>query len=62
MIVTKNGNTMKYAKCPNCNCEFLYSQKDINISYNRINAYESEFEYEYVCCPECKREIKLTYK
>ena len=57
--ILKEGNTRKYAKCNKCNCEFSYLNEDIKYAYNRINAYESELEYKYVCCPECKNIIKL---
>lgn len=60
MIITRHGNEMKQCKCPKCNCEFLYSQKDVQYSYDRINAYESELEYIYVNCPECGVVIKLS--
>ena len=51
---------MKHGKCSNCNCEFLYSQKDdIHYYYDRINAYESELLYTYVNCPECNFIVKL---
>ena len=60
MIITKHGNKMNHGKCSNCNCEFLYSQKDdIHYYYNRINAYESELLYTYVNCPECNFIVKL---
>ena len=57
--ILKEGNTRKHAKCNKCNCEFSYLNEDIEYSYNRINAYDSELEYKYVCCPECKNIIKL---
>ena len=63
MIVIKHGKNwrmrMRRKKCPSCNSIFLYSQDDIKESYERINAYESEFEYNYVKCPECGEIIKL---
>ena len=59
MIISKHGNEMKHGKCLKCNCEFLYSQKDVQYSYDRINAYESESEYTYVHCPECNSIVKL---
>jgi len=57
--ILKEGNTRKHAKCDKCNCEFSYLNEDIEYSYNRINAYDSDLEYTYVCCPECKNIIKL---
>ena len=60
ITILKEGNTRKHAKCNKCNCEFAYSIEDIQYSYDRINAYESELEYTYVRCPECKNIIKLS--
>ena len=59
IIITKHGNEMKPEKCSKCNCEFLYSRKDVKYYYNRIDAYESELEYTYVYCPECNSIVKL---
>jgi hypothetical protein len=58
--ILKEGNTRKYAKCNKCNCELSYLKEDIQYSYNRKNAYESELEYTYIKCPECKNIIKLS--
>ena len=60
ITILKEGNTRKHAICNKCNCEFAYSNEDIQYSYDRINAYESELEYTYVRCPECKNIIKLS--
>ena len=60
ITILKEGNTRKYVKCNKCNCEFAYLNEDIQYSYDRINAYESELEYTYVRCPECKNIIKLS--
>ena len=59
MIITKHGNKMKHGKCLKCNCKFLYSQKDVQYYYDRINAYESELAYTYVYCPECNSIVEL---
>lgn len=57
MEILKHGNTVINGKCPKCECEFLYQKKDIEYSYDRINAYESELEYTYIICPECGKII-----
>ena len=57
--VVKHGSTMRKTTCPNCHCEFLYQQGDVQLMERRINAYTSETEYVYVKCPECKTQIRL---
>ena len=59
LIVTKHGNRMMKATCPQCRCEFLYQQNDVQLRERRVNAYESETEYVYLKCPECNGEIKI---
>jgi len=57
MEILKHGNTVINGKCPKCECEFLYQKRDIEYSYDRINAYESKLEYTYIICPECGKII-----
>lgn len=57
MKILRHGDTMMNGKCPKCRCEFLYQKHDIEYSYDRINAYESELEYTYITCPECGRKV-----
>lgn len=57
-IVLKHGNNMHTVTCRKCGCEFLYKNEDIETSYTRINAYESDIDYKYIVCPECGYQIK----
>jgi len=59
ITIIKHGNKMKRGKCLKCNCEFLYSQKDVQYFYDRVNAYESRLEYTYIHCPECDSIVEL---
>lgn len=53
MKVLRHGDTMIKGKCSKCRCEFLYQNRDIEYSYDRISLCESELEYTYIRCPEC---------
>ena len=61
MIILKHGNTLLHGKCERCGCEFLYSKREVETEYERINAYESEILYRYVKCPECNAQIKIDF-
>lgn len=55
--IIHHGNTIKRITCNKCNCVFSYSKHDIEYIYDRHNAYDSDLEYSYVECPECKNTV-----
>lgn len=46
--------TKKFLKrCPNCKCEFSYTEKDVKQIF--------DFETTYVVCPECENAIRVPF-
>lgn len=52
MKIEKHGNTYKSTTCELCDCEFSYTQKDIEME---IEMEKISYD-KYVVCPECGRE------
>lgn len=64
MEVLRHGNTYKEVECKKCGALLSYCEADVDNDYN-WDEYFGEVHSiykEYICCPECKNEIKLKYK
>ena len=60
MEIIKHGKTYEVPQvkvCPDCECEFSYTKKDIQENWVRKNAYDSDLIYTYINCPECGKTI-----
>lgn len=58
MEVVKHGNTFKHLKCNECECEFNYCNKDVDIQvYSHM---KKPHRIHSVVCPECGRRIEIS--
>lgn len=56
MIKIIEHGTIKKARCNNCGCLFSYEKEDIQHKHSyTFNGWS----YDYVICPQCKKEIQL---
>lgn len=57
MKIIKHGDTHKNKVCNNCNCEFGYTDNDIQNFYSEgFLGFEGFVNY-YIRCPECGHKI-----
>lgn len=60
MEIIKHGNKAKTQTCLNCGCEFVFNENDKKHAYINspfdLQLFDS---YDYINCPECKKEIKV---
>jgi len=59
MQIIKSGNTVKTITCLKCQCEFSYTDSDIQESFSFIPFTDIYMPESYLYCPECKTRIDL---
>ena len=56
MIKIIEPGTIERKRCKSCGCLFSYKKEDIK--HNTFCGF-SEYNYDYIICPQCKKEIQL---
>lgn len=57
MEVIRHGNKMRVITCTKCNCQFIFSKKEIIKTIDEVPFSTQYYTEEFVYCPECNEKL-----